>query len=179
MMEAPGHPAAWPTRVRFDPHGASLVPRWMTCPLTIECRYFNGGITRMLDQADWDTLSAAARAASRHAHCPYSRYAVGAAVRTADGRIFTGCNVENASFGLSMCAERNAIFQAVASGSRDLVAVVLYTPTAQPASPCGACRQVILEFGPAPVMACCDGAATSRWGAAQLLPGAFSLDRKA
>jgi cytidine deaminase len=134
---------------------------------------------RMLDQADWDTLAAAARDASRQAYCPYSRYAVGAAARTADGRIFTGCNVENASFGLSICAERNAIFHAVASGARDLVALVVYTPTAQPASPCGACRQVIVEFGAAQVMACCDGAATTRWNAAELLPGAFSLDRKA
>ncbi|HSV20616.1 MAG TPA: cytidine deaminase [Casimicrobiaceae bacterium] len=129
----------------------------------------------MLSDADWQALRAAARAASAHAHCPYSRFAVGAAVRVADGRIFTGCNVENASFGLTICAERNAVFQAVAAGAKDVVAVAVYTPTSQPVSPCGACRQVIAEFGPADVMSSCDGETTKRWTAAELLPDAFGL----
>jgi cytidine deaminase len=80
------------------------------------------------------------------AYCPYSNFAVGAAVLTSDGSIYRGCNVENASYGLSMCAERTAIFAAVASGNVDLVAVAVVTNAAKPARPCGACRQVIAEF---------------------------------
>jgi len=129
----------------------------------------------MLSDTEWQALLAAARAASANAHCPYSRFPVGAAVQAADGRVFTGCNVENASFGLTICAERNAIFQAVAAGARDVVAVAVYAPTKRPVSPCGACRQVIAEFGAADVMSCCSGDATKRWTAAELLPDGFGL----
>src|SRR3569623_1788289 len=129
----------------------------------------------MLSDADWQARLAAAREASAHAHCPYSRFAVGAAVRAVDGRMFTGCNVENASFGLTMCAERNAIFQAVAAGAKDSVALAGYTPTSQPVSPCGACRQVMAEFGAADVLSSCDGETTKRWTVAELLPDAFGL----
>jgi cytidine deaminase len=91
-----------------------------------------------------------ARAAMKNAYCRYSKFRVGAAVLTADGQIFAGCNVENASYGLTMCAERNAIFQAVAKGAiakeRKLEAVAIVTPTAKLTPPCGACRQVIYEF---------------------------------
>ena len=132
----------------------------------------------MLSDADWQALLAAAREASAHAHCPYSRFAVGAAVRAADGRMFTGCNVENASFGLTMCAERNAIFQAVAAGAKDIVALAVYTPTSQPVSPCGACRQVMAEFGAADVLSSCDGETTKRWTVAELLPDAFGLEAR-
>src|SRR4051794_37115307 len=90
----------------------------------------------------------AARAAMEKAYCEYSQFAVGAAVLTESGKIFVGCNVENASYGLTMCAERNAIFQAIAQGHRDLKAVVVVTPTETPTPPCGACRQVINEFNP-------------------------------
>jgi cytidine deaminase len=124
---------------------------------------------------DWPALAAAARAASANAHCPYSKFAVGAAVHTADGRVFTGCNVENASFGLTICAERNAIFQAVAAGAREVVAVAVYTPTRKPVSPCGACRQVIAEFGAADVYSTCETDFTKRWTAAELLPDGFGL----
>jgi len=82
-----------------------------------------------VDDAAWQALLAAAKAASAHAYCPYSHFAVGAAVRAADGRVFSGCNVENASYGLAICAERNAIFHAVAAGARDIVAFAIYTPT--------------------------------------------------
>ena len=102
-----------------------------------------------------------ARAAA-HAYCPYSHFRVGAAVLTDRGEIFAGCNVENASYGLTICAERNAVFQAVAQADGPLVirAVVVYTPTAEPTAPCGACRQVINEFGPdAEVLSICDGPA--------------------
>lgn len=93
-------------------------------------------------------MRTAARAAMQNAYCRYSKFRVGAAVLTADGEIFAGCNVENASYGLTMCAERNAIFQAVAKGARSLTAIVIVTPTKSPTPPCGACRQVINEFGP-------------------------------
>ena len=94
------------------------------------------------------TLVQAARAARAHAYAPYSGYAVGAAVLTDDGRVFAGCNVENASYGLSVCAERVAVFCAIAAGTRRLVAAAVCTPDG--GTPCGACRQVLLEFADAP-----------------------------
>jgi cytidine deaminase len=121
-------------------------------------------------------LTAAARRAAAHAYCPYSRFPVGAAVLTSSGEIFAGCNVENASYGLTICAERNAVFQAVTLGQGRLViqAVVVYTPTPQPTAPCGACRQVINEFGPdAEVISICDGTAVIRSRLGSLLPEAF------
>ena len=103
-------------------------------------------------------LTVAAREASASAYCPYSNFRVGASVLTSDGVIIGGCNLENASYGLSICAERVAIFQAVASGHREIRAVVLYTPTAKPVTPCGACRQVLAEFGADAAVVCiCDG----------------------
>jgi cytidine deaminase len=121
-------------------------------------------------------LAAAARRAAGHAYCPYSRFPVGAAVLTDRGEIVSGCNVENASYGLTICAERNAVFQAVAQGEGRLVirAVVVFTPTPEPTAPCGACRQVIHEFGPdAEVISICDGAAVIRSRLGSLLPEAF------
>jgi len=97
-------------------------------------------------------MRAAAGAAMRNAYCGYSKFRVGAAVLTDGKEIFAGCNVENASYGLTICAERNAIFQAVAKGGlakdRKLKAVVIVTPKKKLTPPCGACRQVINEFGP-------------------------------
>jgi cytidine deaminase len=81
------------------------------------------------------------------AYAPYSHFAVGAAVFTSDGRIFSGCNVENLSFGLTICAERVAIASAVAAGAHELLAVAVAADTEAPISPCGACRQVMSEFG--------------------------------
>ncbi len=121
-------------------------------------------------------LIAAARAAAVHAYAPYSRFTVGAAVLTAEGTIHAGCNVENASYGLTICAERNAVFQAVAhhAGVPRLVAVAIYTPTPLPTAPCGACRQVINEFGPdALVISVCDGPSEIRSSLDHLLPHAF------
>lgn len=92
-------------------------------------------------------LIAAATAVREHAFAPYSRFRVGAAVRGASGRIHTGCNVESASFGLTCCAERAAVFKAVSEGERELVAVAVVTDVTPPAAPCGACRQVLFEFG--------------------------------
>jgi len=119
-------------------------------------------------------LEKAARAAARSAYAPYSKFRVGAAVLTGSGKIFAGANVENASYGLCNCAERTAIFAAVAAGERKVRAVVVYTPTATPTSPCGACRQVINEFGPtAIVVSCCDRPARIETTLRRLLPEAF------
>lgn len=102
-----------------------------------------------LDDETSRALRAAARDAMAAAYCPYSNFAVGAAVLTTDGSIFRGCNVENASYGLTVCAERTAIFNAIAAGCMDFVAVALVTSSSAVARPCGACRQVIAEFSPA------------------------------
>ena len=129
-----------------------------------------------MDDIGWHALVAAAKAASAQAYCPYSGFAVGAAVRTADSRVFAGCNVENASYGLAVCAERNAVFHAVAAGAREIVAVAVYTPTPMYATPCGACRQVLLEFaGNAEVLCACDGAERGRFTVTSLLPHGFAL----
>jgi len=93
-------------------------------------------------------LFEAAMQASKLAYCPYSKFPVGAAILVSDGRIFTGCNVENRSYGLTNCAERTAIFTAVAEGARKIAAVAIAAPKAEyPVGPCGACRQVLTEFG--------------------------------
>lgn len=97
-----------------------------------------------------DNLLKHARAAMKRAYAPYSNFHVGAALLLHDGKIFTGCNVENASYGLTICAERNAIFAAVAASTRKpkIAAVAVVNHKNVPCSPCGACRQVIAEFGP-------------------------------
>jgi cytidine deaminase len=121
-------------------------------------------------------LKAAAKAAAARAYAPYSKFPVGAAILTASGGIFSGCNVENASYGLTNCAERTAIFNAVAAGQKrlKLSCVVVYTPTKTATAPCGACRQVIYEFGPtARVISTCDGRQEVDVSISALLPGAF------
>jgi cytidine deaminase len=129
-----------------------------------------------IPEAVFAELAIAARAAAKRAYCPYSRFKVGAAVLTEAGEIFSGCNVENASYGLTICAERSAVFQAVSRGTGALAirAVVVYTPTTAPTAPCGACRQVINEFGPhARVVSTCDGPDSLDGSLEQLLPKAF------
>lgn len=119
-------------------------------------------------------LIRAARTAAARAYAPYSRFHVGAAVLTGRGQVFTGANVENASYGLCNCAERTALFAAVAAGERDVRCVVVYTPTATATAPCGACRQVLHEFGPrARVLCVCDTADRIDTTVEQLLPRAF------
>jgi cytidine deaminase len=95
---------------------------------------------------DWAELERAALAVQKHAHAPYSQYRVGAALKVASGRIFTGCNVENASYGLGICAERSAIVQMVSAGERDPIAIVVVTRGPILGTPCGACRQTLAEF---------------------------------
>ena len=119
-------------------------------------------------------LEYAARAAAWCAHAPYSKFRVGAAVLAGSGKIFSGCNVENASYGLCNCAERTAVFTAVAAGESSVQAVVVYTPTPAPTSPCGACRQVINEFGPdALVISICDTEKRLESTLRDLLPASF------
>ena len=93
-------------------------------------------------------LTAVALAARRNAYAPYSGFTVGAALQAVDGRVFAGCNVENASFSLAVCAERNAIAAAVVAGAQAFIAVAVATDTSPPIAPCGACRQALREFGP-------------------------------
>lgn len=112
----------------------------------------------------------------KNSYSPYSGFPVGAAVLTRAGKIFAAPNIENASYGLTVCAERNAIFQAVAAGERDISALVLYTPTNEIYTPCGACRQVIAEFlkGDNPVICVADGGSKT-FTVDELLPAKFSL----
>lgn len=100
-----------------------------------------------------EKLVTAARRAREHAHAPFSKFRVGAAVRTKSGKIFSGCNIENASYGLTVCAERVAIFKAVSEGEREFDAIAVVTDTDNLTPPCGACRQIIWEFcGDVPVI---------------------------
>ena len=131
-----------------------------------------------LAPADLKRLLAAARAVRLRAHAPYSHFQVGAAVLDERDRIHVGCNVENASYGLTVCAERNAVATAIAAGALTIRAVAVVTGADPPASPCGACRQVLSELadGDAPVlMAGPRGQAHIRMTVAELLPAAFSL----
>lgn len=95
-----------------------------------------------------DELVQRAKKVRKNAHAPYSKYKVGAALATKSGRIFEGCNVENSSFGATICAERGAIMQMVAAGEDKPVAIAIVTQGDEPAAPCGICRQVLSEFAP-------------------------------
>ena len=131
-------------------------------------------IAAELDQQKLDELTTAAINASTQAYCPYSKFPVGAAALASSGKIYPGCNVENVSFGLTICAERNAIFAMVTGGDRNLVGMVIYTPTENPVPPCGACRQVLYEFGPDAEIACiCNGSNKINSSVRKLLPAVF------
>ena len=122
-------------------------------------------------------LVAAARAARRRAYAPYSRFRVGAALLAADGEVYTGANVENASYGLTICAERAAICRAIAAGARRFRAIAVVAP-GRAVTPCGACRQVLAEFGDLDVLVA-DGrrrrGAITRFRLQELLPRSFRL----
>jgi cytidine deaminase len=118
-----------------------------------------------------------ARAASTKAYAPFSKLKVGAAVLTAKGRIFSGCNIENSSYGLTTCAERVAIFKAVSEGCRDIRAVLVYADTAKLTPPCGACLQVISEFSENPEIVLSNGRSTKTYRLGELLPFGFRLQQ--
>jgi len=121
-----------------------------------------------------DRLVAAAAEVRSNAYAPYSGYAVGAALLAEDGQIFTGVNVENASFGLSICAERHAVGAAVASGRRRFAALAIVTASSPPAAPCGACRQILAEFGDFPIILANTVGERRLATVLELLPQAFS-----
>ena len=125
-------------------------------------------------------LVRAARVVQQQAYSPYSKFRVGAALEATDGRVFVGCNVESASYGLTICAERMALGAAVAAGARALRRIVVATDAEPPASPCGACRQLLAEFGLDLEVIAVGPRSERRWTLAALLPDAFakaSLDR--
>jgi cytidine deaminase len=125
-------------------------------------------------EAEWDELTAAAQAASARAHAPYSNLRVGAALQDTGGGVHSGCNVENASFGLTICAERAALFRAVAEGEREFRRLVIFSPDAGPLPPCGACRQVLAEFcRDLAIVSVGRGGDHRRFQLAELLPEAF------
>jgi len=139
-----------------------------------------------LTEVDWDKLEQAALAVRKKAHAPYSNYQVGAALLTASGQIFAGCNVENASYGLSICAERGAIVQMIAAGERKPIAIAVVTQgasklgpdvTSPPiGAPCGMCRQTLAEFAldlPIRLMVAGQPEMTRMTSLARLLPEAF------
>ncbi|MFS1663691.1 cytidine deaminase [Streptococcus sp. zg-JUN1979] len=126
---------------------------------------------------DKEALIEAAILASQRAYIPYSHFAVGASLRTKEGRIFSGCNVENVSFGLTNCAERTAIFKAVSEGHRDFEELVIYGQSKEPISPCGACRQVMAEFFDSSArvtLVAQDGKTTVEMTVGELLPYSFA-----
>jgi len=129
------------------------------------------------DAADHDRLLWAARAAAKNAYARYSKFHVGAAVLTENGEIVAGCNVENASYGLTMCAERAAIFSAVAQFGPDvrIRSILVVNGDDAPCSPCGACRQVIYEFGPEATVIFKASAGWTRQAITDLLPYGFRL----
>lgn len=128
-----------------------------------------------LPQTERDRLIQAAQTAMQHAYAPYSKFKVGAALLTANGEIFSGCNVENASYGLTNCAERTAIFSAIAKSGPGLViqAIAVTNDQGVPCSPCGACRQVIYEFGPDAIVIFQSATGRKESPITQLLPEGF------
>ena len=126
----------------------------------------------MTDTIDWGALHEAASRARSNAYAPHSNITVGSAI-LADGRVFAGCNVENASFPVGCCAERVALFTAVAAGCRDIQAVAIVSEEAMP--PCGMCRQALVEFNPSVPIRLYGANSESSWSLDDLLPEPFLL----
>jgi cytidine deaminase len=125
-----------------------------------------------------EALVESARAVRDKAHAPYSGFAVGAAVLSESGRIYVGCNVENASYGATLCAERGAIAQLVAAGEREVAAVAVFVDADEPAMPCGICRQVIAELGTHAEIVVATPRAKRQTTIAALLPDPFVFKRE-
>jgi cytidine deaminase len=127
----------------------------------------------VINEDAWDALNRAAMDARTHAYAPYSGFTVGAAVQTKSGAVFTGCNIENASYGATICAERAAFAAAVAAGERELVALAIATGARSPTPPCGICRQCLAEFAPNLPIRSYVGDAQADYALGTLLPDAF------
>lgn len=126
-----------------------------------------------MTKATFHSLFEKAKEMADRAYCPYSKFRMGAAVMDSAGYVYGGCNVENASYGLTICAERNAIFQAIAAGAHEITAVLVWTPTEEITMPCEACQQVIREFGPDAEIACICG------NCSEIAPGIIRSTREA
>lgn len=129
-------------------------------------------------KTDMEDLSVIARHAAKKAYAPYSKFKVGAALLAKDGTVYTGCNIENASFGLTNCAERTAVFKAVSEGVKSFSAIAIAGGKKDVAMPCGACRQVLAEFCKPDMPVRCvslDGKIVRDYTLGELLPGTFSL----
>jgi len=120
-------------------------------------------------------LLRAAKTAAKNAYAPFSTFKVGAAVLTAKGRIFSGCNVENSSYGLTICAERVAVFKAISAGQRKVLALLIYADTPRLTPPCGSCLQATSEFSDNPEVVLANGRSTETYRLKDLLPLGFSL----
>jgi cytidine deaminase len=132
-----------------------------------------------VESIPWDRLFEAAAAARERAYAPYSKFMVGAAALFADGVIYSGCNTENSSYGLTVCAERAAIFRAVVEGQRKLLAMAVVADADLPCPPCGSCRQVMAEFGAADAMVGFRSVASGqeeKYQLQELLPHAFTKE---
>ncbi|MGC8842903.1 MAG: cytidine deaminase [bacterium] len=129
------------------------------------------------DEKTLEGLLEIAKAASANSYSPFSHFPVGAAILTANHKIYSGCNVENSSFGLTICAERVAIFKAISEGEREFLALAIYSPVLSP--PCGACLQVLSQFVSAPddflIISFDKEGKTKRWSLSQLLPFPFTF----
>jgi cytidine deaminase len=126
-----------------------------------------------MEQSAWNQLKLAAATARKHAYAPYSGFTVGAAVQTKSGAVFIGCNVENASYGATICAERAAMAAAVAAGERELVGLAIASGAKSPIPPCGVCRQVLAELAPSLPIRSYTGDQQAEYDLSLLLPNAF------
>lgn len=128
-----------------------------------------------MNEINWAALQQAAKQAADQAYAPYSKFPVGVAILAESGKIYSGCNVENASYGGTVCAERNAIGAAIVAGERKFTALMVYTPQEMLTPPCGICRQVIAEFfSPNAPIASCNHMQQQNWSLGELLPEAFT-----
>jgi cytidine deaminase len=130
-----------------------------------------------MDEQQWDGLKQAAVLARSRAYAPYSEFTVGAALQTKSGAVFIGCNVENASYGATICAERAALAAAVAAGERELVGLAIASGAKSPTPPCGICRQSLAELAPSLPIRSYNEDTHAQYALAALLPEAFSSDQ--